>query len=145
MRRVFVDANVLIAGAYSRSGASRAVLMLAEVGLFKLVVSRQVLNEVDRNIRAKLPGAMKVLVEILALLELEIVDDPERPEWEPFLEVIEEKDAPILVAAAAAMIDRFITLNTKDFTTAAAERSGIPVQTPSAFIEDIRGIITTSL
>ncbi len=120
MRRVFVDANVLIAGPHSRSGASRAVLMLAEVRLIKLVVSRQILDEVERNIRAKLPGAMKVLVEILALLELEIVDDPERAEWEAFLEVIEEKDAPILAAAVAAKIDRFITLNTKDFTAHAA-------------------------
>ncbi|HUF39062.1 MAG TPA: PIN domain-containing protein [Anaerolineales bacterium] len=145
MRRVFVDANVLIAGAHSRSGASRAVLMLAEVGLFRLVVSRQVLDEVERNIRAKLPGAMVVFVEILALLELEIVDDPTRAEWEPLLEVIEEKDAPILAAAVSAKVDRFITLNTKDFSTDAAARSGLTIQTPSIFIEEIRRIVTASM
>ncbi len=37
LRKIFVDANVLVAGADSRSGASHAVLALAEVGLFKLV------------------------------------------------------------------------------------------------------------
>ena len=144
MRRVFVDANVLIAEAHSRSGASRAILMLAEVGLFKLVVSRQILDEVERNIRAKLPGAMKVFVEIMALLALEIVDDPDRADWEPFLDVIEAKDAPILAAAVGAGIDRFVTLNTKDCTAEAEERSGLTVQTPSVFIEELRGIISAA-
>lgn len=43
MRKVFADSSVLIAGAGSRSGASRAVLTMAEIGLFKLVLSQQVL------------------------------------------------------------------------------------------------------
>ena len=55
MRRIFADANVLIAGADSRSGASNALLRLAEVGIFRLVVSRQVLDEAERNVREKLP------------------------------------------------------------------------------------------
>jgi predicted nucleic acid-binding protein len=55
MRRLFVDANILIAGADSRSGASNAVLQLAEVGLFHLAVCRQVLDEAERNLRKKLP------------------------------------------------------------------------------------------
>ena len=50
MRKVFVDANVLIAGSNSQSGASNAVLKMAEVGLFQLVVCRQVLDEAERDI-----------------------------------------------------------------------------------------------
>ena len=45
MRKVFADFSILIAGAASRTGASRAVLTMAEIGLFKLVVSEQVLAE----------------------------------------------------------------------------------------------------
>ena len=37
---VFVDANILIAGSASRTGASRAVLGLAEIGLIQLVATR---------------------------------------------------------------------------------------------------------
>ena len=48
MRRVFADSSVIIAGAYSRTGASRAVLSMAEVGLFQLVISRQVVDECER-------------------------------------------------------------------------------------------------
>ncbi len=32
LRKVFADANVLIAGAASRTGASSAVLLMAEIG-----------------------------------------------------------------------------------------------------------------
>jgi predicted nucleic acid-binding protein len=48
MRRIFADSSVLIAGCGSRTGASHAVLTMAEIGLFKLVVSEQVLEECDR-------------------------------------------------------------------------------------------------
>lgn len=48
-RKVFADSSIIIAGTASRTGASRAVLTMAELGLFKLVVSEQVLEECQRN------------------------------------------------------------------------------------------------
>jgi predicted nucleic acid-binding protein len=145
MRRVFADANVLIAGAGSRSGASQAVLMLAEVGLFKLVVCRQVLDEAERNIRHKLPNALKVFAELMAVLALEIIEDPEPAAWQEWQDVIETKDAPILAAAVSAQVDRLLTLNTKDFTAEVAAQSGLVIQTPAQFIVELRDIVTTEL
>lgn len=145
MRRVFVDANVLIAGADSRSGASRAVLMLAEVGLFKLVVCYQVLDEAERNIRKKLPKALKLFAELMAVLDLEIMEDPEPADWQRWQNIIEAKDAPILAAAVAAQVDRFLTLNTRDFTPEVAAQSGLVIQTPAQFITDIRDLVTAEL
>ncbi len=145
MRRVFADANVLIAGAGSRSGASRAVLMLAEVGLFKLVVCRQVLDEAERNIRHKLPNALKVFAELMAVLALEIIEDPEPSAWQDWQDVIEMKDAPILAAAVSAQVDRLLTLNTKDFTAEVAAQSGLVIQTPAQFIVELRDLVTTEL
>ena len=139
--RVFADANILIAGADSRSGASRAVLLMAEIGLFTLVVSRQVLDEAERNIRKKLPRALPNFADQLAHLNLEILADPSlavSAEWEA---IIEAKDAPILAAAVTAKVDRILSLNTKDFTQEVAERCGVPIQTPAEFIRDIRKII----
>ena len=101
-RRVFVDANVLIAGADSRSGASHAVLLLGEVGLYQLVVSRQVVVEAERNIRKKLPRALANFAEQLATLNLEIVPDPPLAESARWESIIEAKDAPIVAAAIGA-------------------------------------------
>ena len=145
MRRIFADANVLMAGADSRSGASRAVLMLAEVGLFRLVVCRQVLDEAERNLRQKLPRALPIFTEIMAVLNLEILPDPPLTAYARWLNAIEVKDAPILEAAVASGVDRLITLNTKDFTPAVAAKTGLMIQTPGQFINDIRYLITTEL
>ena len=145
MRRVFADSSVLIAGAGSRSGASRAVLMMAEIGLFKLVVSRQVLDECERNLRKKLPAVLPIFAELLAAISLEILSDPppeESTRWEAIIEV---KDAPILAAAVLAASDRLLTLNTKDFTPEVAAQSGLIIQTPGDFVQEIRTVIETGL
>lgn len=145
MRRIFVDANVLIAGADSRSGASNALLQLAEVGLFSLVVSRQVLDEAERNVRKKLPRALPTLTALLAQLPMEIVPAPTNEECLRWVDIIELKDTPIVAAAVLAGVDRLVTLNSKDFTSAVAEAIGIPIQSPSQLIQDIRQILNETL
>jgi predicted nucleic acid-binding protein len=145
MRRIFVDANVLIAGADSRSGASNAVLQLAEVGLFRWVASRQVLDEAERNVRKKLPRALPNLAALLAQLPFEIVADPADADCLRWVDVIELKDTPILAAAVLAKVDRMVTLNTKDFTPEVAQASGLSIQTPSALIQDLRRLVDENL
>ena len=145
MRRIFADASVLIAGAGSRQGASRAVLKMAEIGLFKLLVSRQILDECDRNLRKKLPAAWPIFVELLATIVPEILPDPSPEESAQWETIIEAKDAPILAAAVLANADRLLTLNTKDFTPEVAVRSGLIVQTPGVFVQEIRKIVEKGL
>lgn len=144
-RRLFVDANVLIAGAGSRTGASRAVLLLAEVGLWRLVVTRQVLDEAERKLRARLPRGLPIFAALLAALELEILPDPPETAWSRWTAVIEAKDAPLVEAAVAARVDYFLTLNTRDFTAAVAEASGLRIQTPGDFVANVREIVTGQL
>jgi predicted nucleic acid-binding protein len=120
MRRIFADSSVLIAGCGSRTGASRAVLTMAEIGLFKLVVSDQVLEECDRNIRKKIPAALPNFTELLATINPEIQPDPSLEESSRWAAIIEAKDTPILAAAVLANVDRLLSLNTKDFTAEVA-------------------------
>jgi hypothetical protein len=51
---VCVHADVLIAGLLSRTGASHAILVLGEVGLLRLVRPNAAVEEVRRNLAAKL-------------------------------------------------------------------------------------------
>ncbi len=145
MRRVFFDANVLIAGAASHRGASRAVLMMAEAGLFRMVVSRQVLDEAERNLRRKLPRGLPILAEMLGHIHLEVVDDPSPHSFTRWLDCIEAKDAPIVEAAVNANIDYLLTLNSHDFTPGVAARSGLTILAPAQFVERIREIVTEGL
>ena len=145
MRSVFTDSSVLIAGAGSRTGASRAVLTMAEMGLFKLIISRQILDECDRNLRKKLPAALPILAELLAVIGPEIVPDPPPEESLRWSAIIDPKDAPILAVAVQASPDRLLTLNTKDFTAEVAAKSRLTIQTPGDFVKIIRKILTKGL
>ncbi len=141
IRRVFADSSVLIAGAGSRSGASRAVLVMAEIGLYRLVVSRQVLDECERNLRKKLPAALPIFAEIMVRLAPEVVPDPPPEESLRWKTVIVAKDAPIPAAAVLASVDRLLTLDTQHFTVSVAAQCGLIIQTPGDFVHEIRTMI----
>jgi hypothetical protein len=82
---------------------------------------------------------------LLAQLPMEIVPDRVDEECLRWADVIELKDTPILAAAVLAHGDRLVSLNTKDFTPAVAEASGLFIQTPSELIQDIRRIVEENL
>lgn len=147
MPRIFADASVLIAGAGSRTGASRAVLVMAEIGLYQLVVCRQVLDETERNLRKKLPAVLTVFAELMMAIHPEVVPDPSPEEVVRWQSVIEPKDAPILAAAVAAKSDRFLTLDVTNFIepTHIAEKSGLTIETPAEFIQAIRALVAEGL
>lgn len=145
MRRVFFDANVLIAGSMSRTGASRALLLLAEAGMFQMVVSQLVLDETERNLRLKLPKALPIIVDLLANIRVELVADSPIDEFAKWLHIIEFKDAPILQAALEAEAGYFITLNTRDFTPEVAQETGLVIMEPRQFIGRLRELISEGL
>lgn len=145
MVSIFADSSVIIAGVGSTTGASRAVLILAELGFFKLAISPQVIEESQRNIAKKLPAFMPVFSDFLARIKPEVTPDPSVEECDRWMTIIESKDAPIIAAAISAKVNRLLTLNTKDFTAEVAARTGLIIQTPGDFIQDIRGIITEGL
>lgn len=116
MRRIFADTSILIAGCGSKTGASRAVLTMAEIGLFKLVVSEQVMEECQRNFKKKLPAAIPIFTQIIAAIDPEIKPNPQ-----------------------------LLSLNTKDFTAEVAAKSGLVIQTPAEFIGEVREIVTRGL
>ncbi|MEA3334797.1 MAG: PIN domain-containing protein [Chloroflexota bacterium] len=145
MRRIFVDANVLIAGAHSRSGASNAVLQMAEIGKFEIMVCNQVLDEAERNLRKKLPGALPNFAAQMARLRLTIIPDPSSEETAPWENVVAPKDAPILCAAIQGDVARLTTLDTRHFTPEVAAQSGLAIQTPADLVEDIRRLVTINL
>jgi predicted nucleic acid-binding protein len=120
---------------------------MAEIGLYRLVVCRQVLDESERNLRKKLPDALPVFAELMAAIRPEVVPDPSPEQVARWESVIEPKDAPILAAAVAAMPDRFLTLDEKDFIEPAhvAEKTGLRIETPADFVQTIRALVTEGI
>ena len=143
--KVFLDASVLFAAAASATGASRAIVVLAEIGLIKVIVSSQVLEETERNLSRKAPRALPFYRQVIASLDLELVDEPAPGKVAECTEVIEAKDAPILAAAMEAKPARLVTLNTKHFVVPEVIAfSKLMIQTPGEFIREIRRILTAA-
>ncbi len=55
---IFLDSSALIAGVISSTGASRALLLLAEAEIITLTVSEQVIVESERSLSRKVPQAL---------------------------------------------------------------------------------------
>jgi len=145
--RVFLDASVLIAGSASFTGASRAVLILGELRLLKLVVCPHVLQEAERNLVKKLPEALADYRTLLAHLPLETISDPAPEALLPWLDIVAAKDAPIVVAAKSAGVQRLVTLDAQHLTGKPdlARAAGLLICRPGELIEEIRTAIALGL
>ncbi len=145
--RVFLDASVLIAGSASFTGASRAVLILGELRLLKLVVCPHVLQEVERNLVKKLPEALPDYRNLLIHLPLETVADPSPEDLLPWLDIVAAKDAPIVAAAKAAGVQYLVTLDAQHLTNKPrlALAADLVICKPGELIERVRALIARNL
>jgi len=73
---VFLDSNVIFSGLYSAKGAPGIILERFIEGKLRVVISQQVLDEVIRTIKAKLPEALPALSKLLVNAPPEIRKDP---------------------------------------------------------------------
>lgn len=130
---VCVDADVLIAGLLSRTGASHAILVLGELGLVGLVLPEAAVAEVRRNLAAKLPEAAPLFEEFLRAVPVQIYRPTPR-DRERARELADAKDVAILAAAIGAGSRILVTHNIKHFRSG----EGVRVVRPRTLIEEAR-------
>lgn len=133
--RVFLDSNVIFSGLHSPEGAPGIILEHFVKGSISVVVSRQVLEEVVRTVKAKVPEALPVLRTLLVSSPPEIVPDPELREVERWMNKLPLGDAAILAAAIGARPDHLIT-GDKHFSErpGIAEEAGLHIVSPAGFL-----------
>ncbi|MCJ7699994.1 MAG: PIN domain-containing protein [Anaerolineales bacterium] len=136
--RLFVDADVLFAGAASPSehSASLLILRLAEITLIEALTSEQVITEAERNLSAKIPKAIPVFNHLVSRC-LTIVPDPEA--LSPYDGLADPKDLPILAAAVSEGCSWLVTFNLRHFQPG---HTDLTVLTPGEFILRIRDLLT---
>jgi predicted nucleic acid-binding protein len=139
--KVFLDSSALIAGIVSTKGASRALLLLGENQNVVLIVSEQVITEVERNIARKAPLALPFARELVLSANIRIVRDPPKEEVQRHLDWIgHPADVPILLAASKAEVDFLVTLNTRHFLDdpEVTRKSGLRLGTPGDGLSWVR-------
>ena len=111
---VCLDADVVIAGLFSTSGASHAILVLGEVGLLRIVLPAAAIEEVRRNLGKKLPEALPAFESFLASRFVE-TSTPTSADTKRARPLAHDKDVPIMAAALAANSAILGTHNTRHF------------------------------
>jgi predicted nucleic acid-binding protein len=144
--RVFVDSNVLIEGLFAPWSASRAILILARAGVFRLVLSPYVEAEVERALLKRLArdseeGSRLIDDYALALklLAPERTERITREEFDSHRSLIRHiNDVPVLVTAIKAQPDWLVTANTEHFNADVAARTGLQIAAPREFLTKCR-------
>ncbi len=139
--KVFLDSSALIAGIISAQGAARALLQLAEDEKIVLIVSEQVIVEIERNLARKAPKALPFAREVVRAAKMRIVRDPQKADVLTHLDWIQHAaDVPILIAAHQAGVDYLATLNYRHFLDdpEVSRRSGLIIGTPGDVLGWVR-------
>jgi predicted nucleic acid-binding protein len=142
---LFFDSSALFAGIVSASGASRALLLLAEAGQVSITVSEQVVAETERVVARKIPRALSNYREALRATGLRIVGDPSPKEIEVHKDIISHQaDVPIVVAAMQVQADYLVTLNRRHFVDDpnVGARSGLRIGPPGDALAWVRERLT---
>lgn len=113
--RIFFDTSAYIAGLRSPIGAARELLNMAGSESIGMVVSEEVVTEIDRVMTRKFPDLVQESRQIWKELKPEVVSNPSSADIKPFLEKLDKGDAAILCAARLAKVSAFVTWNTRDF------------------------------
>lgn len=137
--KLFFDASVLIAAAHSPTGGSGYLLEACRRGRFKSVVTRLVLIEAERNIKAKL-GEEDLLrfYQLLGTVDFTVEPPLSAREIADYSHLIEQKDAHVLAAAVKSGAQFLVTLDTKHFMTERLSKAdlGLIIVTPGHFIRE---------
>jgi predicted nucleic acid-binding protein len=133
--RVFVDANVLIAGIASVSGASGTILDLCEAGVVQMVISRQVVIEADRNVSSKLPRLVEPFRQFIRDLAPLMMEEPSPASLKKCEGLVAQKDVAILATALDAEAEFLITLDKRHFLQASIPFTlGVKILSPAEFL-----------
>lgn len=112
--RVFFDADMLVAGSASTSGASHALLRTCGATILHGLCSAGVATEARRTIVEKIPSALPQLEAVIAEF-LSVVPDPEEDDLRPYTGWAAPDDLPHFVAATLNHCDFFVTFNTRHY------------------------------
>lgn len=130
--RVFFDTSVYVAALLSSEGAASELIRLVEDNAIQMVVSEEVIVEIDRVLSKKFPHLIHRSRELLQRISPDIASAPAPVQLKPFLEKLDDGDASILCSAHLAKVSAFVTWNTRDFMAHGVDSLvGFPIVVPA--------------
>lgn len=135
--KIFLDTNVWFSALYGSKNCQKIIDAHTE-GKITAVVSHEVLTELLRNLKLKIPLVFASFEQILISSPPEIIIDPQEVSKQMKL-LIHQKDQGIFAAAILAEVDYFVTGNIKDFQVDRLEKlTKIKIMTPKEAVETLK-------
>lgn len=131
-------------------GLDKATLSLCAARVCKLVLAEAVRDEVEENLllhagQLSSSEADRLIEDYHRLIKLtkpELVRYPHADVWQEHRHLIRHlADVPILLSAMASQPDWLLTHNTKHFTPAVAQRTGLRIATPAEFFRVLASLL----
>ena len=135
--RLFLDTSALFSGIWSQSGGARMILKLGEAGALTILVSPQVLAEIQDVVGRKAPGQLPKLALLLDRSQVEVVPSASPDRIAGCMQLTQHPgDARVLADAWISQCDFFVTLDIAHFLGNAKLRESIPFRlgTPGDFL-----------
>ncbi len=135
--RVFLDTNVWFSALYGSKNCQKIIDAHTE-NKITAIVSEEVLTELLRNLKVKIPYAFALFERILINSPPEVISDPQEipKQIEP---LIHQKDQGIFAAAILANVDYFVTGNIKDFQRTKLQKlTKIKIMTPKELVAELK-------
>jgi len=142
--RIFLDTSALFSGIWSESGGARLILRLGEAGALQIVLSQQVLNELDSVLRRKAQHLLPILARLLDRIRAEIGAPGSDEHYQSCLALTSHPgDAHILADAWQAGVAHLVSLNQKHILDHPELAQTLPftVGTPGDFIQRYRSTL----
>lgn len=136
--KVFFDADVLVAGSASTTGASHILLRLSEITLIEGIASQQAVTEAERNLHEKLSDAVPNFRALINAAAIQVIPGPSTEELEPYAAEADVKDIPILAAACLQAANFLVTFNTRHYWP---PPDRIQVIKPGELLEKVRALL----
>ncbi len=154
-KRLFLDAGVVIQAFVAEWGAAKALLVLTTVRrCFTVVLAQQIEREIRRAFARRIAGTPATERSVLeqrlvasfegwlARVELERLPAPTQDDVHRLLGTVmpalrHVNDLEAVVAAMHARPDWVISTNTEHWGPNLADRTGLRIGTPIAFLEDV--------
>lgn len=141
--RIFLDSSAMIAGVWSASAGSRELLRLGASGAIELIVSSQVLSEVEAVLRRKAPDLVSEMALLLERSHAQLVSSPDARTIARCAELARHAgDGRILADACSAEVGFFVTLDRQHLlgNRMVAEQMQFPIGTPGDCIAWLRDL-----
>ena len=143
MLRIYVDADVLVAGLLSQSehGAANVLLQLSEATILDAVSSERAVGEVQRNLKKHIANPeARTLLDDAVDAALDVVPNPPDDDVRKLGPVADPKDIVHVACAVEQGCSHLVTYNLRDYPP---QYSGEPVDdlavmTPGSLVRRIR-------